>query len=69
MAKALACDLCGAFFKYDGDSQNVVRIGYMGTWLDRDHEDKYYEVCPKCMKRFKNLITDIKSGRVGGDEE
>ena len=61
MAKALACDICGEFFKENDKIPNAINIGWTGNWLDTRHKEEYYEVCPECMKNIHGLINTIKS--------
>ena len=69
MAKALACDICGNFFKDNGDIPNAIKIGYTGRFADynhfnNDHKDEFYEICPKCMETINETIRTLKDKRV-----
>ena len=60
MARVVQCDICGRCYPYPENLDEINRISFRQTDHITQHELKYFDICPDCVKAFEKLIEERK---------
>lgn len=60
MARVFQCDICGEYYPVPGNYNEINRIAFRQANFNTQHELKYFDICPDCVKAFEKLIEERK---------
>lgn len=66
MAKVFQCDICGGYYPIPRSYDEINRISFRQANFNTQHELKYLDVCPDCVKAFDKLIEERE--KKGGND-
>ena len=58
MARIFQCDICGGCYPYPKGYDEINRISFRQADHNTQHELKYFDICPDCVKAFGKLIEE-----------
>ena len=67
MARVFQCDICGRCYPYPLNHDEINRISFLQANHNTQHERKYSDICPDCVKAFEILIEERKQKENGND--